>query len=418
MNYLPPQPEFSSRLSLSKSYSLIPPSANPWPLIERLDRESPHLSQLSLLGLNAPSIKPDEPQIIFQPFWQHFIHLLHLTGWVNKESPFNGSLSMERTCQPRHLLGEVGEADLAELHSLFATVFGTSIEPSLWDWKYSSGRSRSLLARLQSGKIVAHYGAIERHLMIFGSASLGLQVCDVMVERSERGLLGRNGAFFKVACAFQESYFGHCRHFQLAFGFPNDRAMKVAESYGLYKTVDRIVEMTWLSSRSLRSFFLKVSRFRLCDTSDRLLNQLWSEMSSDLNHFIAIVRDASYLRFRYFDHPTVNYTTLLVSHRLTRRPLGLVILREDKDHVKLMDILGKLSDIPSLIEAARSYVHQSGVKPIKSWVTPNQMPFFEGKESSVSETDIRIPSHSWTEGMPASTIEGRWWTGMGDTDFM
>ena len=411
---------------ISYQCDLVPfdsPCPRVWDYLTRIDSDLLQPVKLIMWGLPIDQPILESGTISIQPPWVHALAILTLMGWnpskrrVLYKTGYQFVL-LERTSKPRCRLGPVMDSDGPDALLLFEKVFGHGMSPLLWDWKYGDDRSRSLLARSENGQLVAHYGATVRPLTIFGQIRGGLQVCDVMVDPSERGILTKGGVFFKVACAFQESYFGYSRQFDLAFGFPNARAMKVAERLHLYQSVDRLLEMSWSPSKSARSQLLRVYEVSSSDLSDAHLNRIWRRMSDDLNDFIAVVRDASYVRFRYFDHPTVDYKMLLVRHRITQRAYGLVFLRFESDHVKLMDVIARLKDIPSMIECARYYVHDHGAQSIKAWLTAKQSVFFKGSEASLNETDIHIPTHSWTAGIPLSTIEGRWWSSMGDTDFL
>ena len=148
------------------------------------------------------------------------------------------------------------------------------------------------------------------------------------------------------------------------------------------------------------------------------MDTFWEKMRPGLNEYIAVIRDAAYLRYRYFDHPSFFYNALLIKHRMTGRVLGLVFLKEEEDHVKLMDVVGKIQDIQGLLMAACASVVGSGSKPLKAWVTPRQWEVFKGPGATAVTTDIEIPTHTATPGIPVAELQGRWWVSFGDTDFL
>ena len=148
------------------------------------------------------------------------------------------------------------------------------------------------------------------------------------------------------------------------------------------------------------------------------MDDRWTKMRPGLNEYIAVIRDDAYLRYRYFDHPTFFYNAFLVKHRMTGRVLGLVLLKEEEDHIKLMDVVGKIEDIQGLLAAVRAFLGSNGSKPLKAWVTPRQWEVFKGQGATAVTTDIEIPTHIATPGIPVAELQGRWWVSFGDTDFL
>jgi hypothetical protein len=57
---------------------------------------------------------------------------------------------------------------------------------------------------------------------------------------------------------------------------------------------------------------------------------LWGLMRRDLREAVVVERDWSYLRYRYFSHPTVHYEVLCVRSRLSGTALGVMVLRRER----------------------------------------------------------------------------------------
>ena len=371
---------------------------------------------MSLGAFSGANTRFSEPQA-------HLIALLRLVGFtveapIGEESQDVTAFLLSRRGYPRWRLQEVRPEDVNEALELFQRVFKSEISRAFWAWKYGEGRGHSIVARASSGALVAHYGASRRRLLWRGQAVLGLQIGDVMVDSQERGVLSHQGAFFKVAAAFQESYYGYTRRFEIAYGFPNQRAMRVAERLSLYKKVDRILEVRW-PNRARRRFTLTKSQLiTAASYSSGIPDQLWGSMRENLKDQLLVIRDGAYLRFRYRDHPEGGYEGYLITHRITRRPIGWVVLKEEEDHVRLMDIVARPQEISWVIESVRQRFSQTHQKALRAWITPAQMPYYQSPEAQVSETNIEIPTHALTRGIPPEELEGRWWVSMGDTDFL
>ena len=394
-----------------------------WLFLKALHRASFPQGRLIISGADQGTSREGPKPAGTNARWVYFLSLLKHMGWTldcseSVADSIGVAAMLYRTSVPRWYLEEVTIGDFPEIAALFYRVFHAVIDPSLFSWKYGNELGRSILARSSQGDLLAHYGATSRRLSLMGKEALALQICDVMVDPVERGILGRHGLFFKVARAFQEAYYGYSREFQLAYGFPNARAMRLAHKLGLYEKVDHLLEISWSLKRSLRSYCFRGEPLSLERFSSHQMDDLWEKMRPGLNEYIAVIRDAAYLRYRYFDHPTFFYNALLIKHRMTGRVLGLVFLKEEEDHVKLMDVVGKIQDIQGLLMAACASLVGSGSKPLKAWVTPRQWEVFKGPGATAVTTDIEIPTHTATPGIPVAELQGRWWVSFGDTDFL
>ena len=69
--------------------------------------------------------------------------------------------------------------------------------------------------------------------MLFkGDPICAIQCGDSMVATSQRGTLSKKGPFYLSVTAFLEKYVGFDRPYLLSYGFPNERAMRLAERLG------------------------------------------------------------------------------------------------------------------------------------------------------------------------------------------
>ncbi|QJD31491.1 GNAT family N-acetyltransferase [Methylococcus geothermalis] len=301
--------------------------------------------------------------------------------------------------------------------SLFHKVFGTEMSRELWAWKYGDGRGRAMIA-CRGKEVVAHYGATTRRISFLGQETQALQICDVMVDPKERGVMTRRGVFFQVASAFLESYFGYENDHLLAYGFPNERAMRVAEKLQLYAEVGRVVEIRWPALPYRPHVATVLRRLWRVREEERSLGDLWSKMKRDLAAGILVMRDSNYLHYRYFEHPCFDYVVLVVANRLGGRLRGLIVLRRERDECKLVDLVAPLREIPLLIDHARRQVTRWGLPVLTAWVSATYAGFFRSPGVYKTGTEIPIPTNVWTEGPRFEELQDRWWFMMGDTDFL
>jgi len=252
-----------------------------------------------------------------------------------------------------------------------------------------------------------------RDVLLCGKPDWTFQICDVMVHAKERGVMTRQGPFLLTAATSAEIYG------PLGFGFPNSRAMQVAEKMGLYSEVGHLVSVRWEPSASRYRWRTRARALVGQDIGDRATVQsLWEAMARDLQDSVVGVRDWEYLEHRYFNHPHNHYELMLVSARLTGTPLGVVVLRRLEDSCELLDVIAPLANLPLLIDQARRVTGLWRLAHLYCWITKNQAQHFlrcgDGKEDMLN---ISIPTSCWTHDPRATVFKDCWWLMSGDTDF-
>jgi hypothetical protein len=244
-----------------------------------------------------------------------------------------------------------------------------------------------------------------------------------MVLPSERAVLTRTGPFFLTAASFLEANIGYGAQYLVGFGFPNERAMRVAERLGLYAEVGRMVEVCWppLSTPLSTQLVLGPCVHHLdpekADLHGRLVDRLWMRMRHDLRDGIVGVRDWSYVRHRYLRHPHKRYNVLLMKSRFIGRALGIVALNRGGESCELVDIIAPLKHLPLLVNQTRRMAALWGMNGVYCWITKSYAELFTNTGGKSIDLDIRIPTSAWTPGPRPEDISGRWWLMSGDTDF-
>ena len=312
---------------------------------------------------------------------------------------------------PRWRVAHVLPEDFPEVGALFQAVFGHPLSRALWDWKYGTGRGNAVMAR-KDGKVVAHYGGMYRNILVGGRGERVAQICDVMVQSQERGVLTRQGPFFLMGTSWPEVYG------PLGFGFPTRRAMLVAKKMGLYTQVGQMAEVRW---QPVSAHFRVGSRVRVLDRNSAadqaLVQPLWDAMAHDLRSSAVGVKNWEFLQQRYFSHPHNHYEVLVVTARLTGKPLGIIVMRRLEASCELLDVIAPLSNLPLLIDQARRMTGRWALPYLYCWITKNHLPLFldcGGKEEAL---DLSIPASSWTKNPQSELFMDKWWLMSGDTDF-
>ena len=317
--------------------------------------------------------------------------------------------------EPRAWVSDLADpGNEAELLDLFRSAFGHEMPPELWRWKYQGLDTLGTTGAARR-PAVAFYGGMPRAIHLFGSPAMAVQIGDVMVHPEQRGILTRKGPFFQAAASFLERFVGQDKAFPIAFGFPSERAYRLAAHLGLYDKVGELKRVSWPALQARPSY--KISMRPLSHDKGTTVNRLWREMAEALQDQVVGVRDWHYVQHRYLQHPAFTYQLYLISSRLTGTPIGIIVIRILDDAVELLDIIAPPRHVAMLVHCLRRLTWNLGKPQAYTWITTQHADLLAGDTGEITPTGIIIPHNRWTPGIPASELMDRWWLMGGDTDF-
>ena len=300
---------------------------------------------------------------------------------------------------------------------LFERSFDTGFDPALWQWKYGDGRGHSVVA-CKDEETIAHYGGISRDILYFGKPERALQICDVMVMPQHRSFYSKRGLFFSTAASTLELHAGNTASHLLGFGFPNLKAMHVAQRMGLYAKTDELLALSYpaasLVGASADETWAVISD-DLNDHHAALIDALWQQMATAFTDSIIGLRDRAYLSYRYPQRPGLDYRFLVQAG-----PAGgkaLAVIRDHGEQSLIMDVIAAGDDLPSALRTLCQYGHETG-RPMVFWLSAGQRHRVQTPLLQTEATGINIPCNVWTQGPSAETLRGRWWLTAGDMDFL
>jgi hypothetical protein len=236
-----------------------------------------------------------------------------------------------------------------------------------------------------------------------------------MVDPAERGVLTRKGPFFLAASTFLNARIGAGKPYRYGYGFPHERAMKVAERLKLYVPADELLEAVWPPSKDA-GFALRARPLQR--SQKRLVDGLWRAMARDAKNVVIGVRDGAHVERRFLDHPTTRYFCLHVTTRWLRKPVGLVVLRDrGADGTELIDVVAPRTAISSIVNVARRAAGRAGHQRLFAWMTPSAAAWFEPTGPAITPTGYIIPASALDRPENALQVRGKWWLVGGDTDF-
>lgn len=301
--------------------------------------------------------------------------------------------------------------------SLFTAAFGYVMPEAQRQWKYAHANPFGV-AVFREETMVAFYGGMPRAIRYFGQPSRAVQIGDVMVHPTERGVLTKNGPFQLAAATFLEYQIGYGKPHLLGFGFPESKALKLATRLGLYAQVDQMVALHW--PPAARRWSPRVYARPVTPNEAGIVNTLWEDMAAAFQNSIIGVRDWAFIAHRYLAHPTVSYQLLLVRRRWRHQPLAVVILRDrpQEEAVELVDMIATPEHFSIAVGVARRFALRAGRKKLFAWLTQSHAPAVATATAATCHPlDIVIPTNIWSPGPDVTTLENHWWLMAGDTDF-
>ncbi len=329
-------------------------------------------------------------------------------------------LQFRKKAMQKWRVGVCEEKHSPEMRELFEKIFGHSMTPEMWQWKYGRGKFRAV-GVWRENRLIAHYGGMLREILLFGQQKTAVQIGDVMVDPVDRGVLTRKGPFFLMAATFQERYIGFGKIILTGYGFPSERHMRIAERSALYADIGSMVEVEWKPAGKMPRCLtrLKVLKNQSSIWETAALDELWNRMAASLRDAVVGMRDTAYLRHRYLDHPHHNYQLLLVITRFSKQIRGLIVLRHDASESEIMDLIAPLHELPLLVAHARRVAGINGKDKLLLRIPQHFSAYFTSTEGVVAVRDmcIRIPTPIWSHAPAPETMRDRWWLTGGDMDF-
>jgi len=302
-----------------------------------------------------------------------------------------------------------------QILELFNAVFGQKITSEHWDWKYEGGRGAGIVV-WEGDKIISFFGGMERRIIFKGQPKIAFQSGDSMVAEKHRGTLSKRGPFFLSVATFQDKFLGYGRPYLISYGFPNERAMRLAERLNMYTQIGSLLNVSW-PAKNNTLFRAEAFSFDLPYHVEALEN-LWSGMASDFCDRAIGIRDLTYVRYRYHDHPALDYQLNLVYRHDDNVPLGLLVTRQVEDRVMLVDVVCRKKELRNLVNFGRSLASSSNSIELYGWLTEVDYPLISNTDESIASPPLRLPFGVYREGLDPEEIRDKWFFMCGDSDFL
>ena len=226
-------------------------------------------------------------------------------------------------------LADLAPAQIPAACALFESVFGHSISPQQWHWKYLEGPRLgylNLVIRDESGTLLGHFGASVFPGVCRGVSLPMAHLCDVMVAPGARGGLNPSGVYPRLLVEMQRRlmtiYPG-----AFAYGYPGQRPFKLGERLGFYRRLYVCTEAVVQEPVRRRPRWLG---WRVAPNAWDLefADRIWSRLRASQNR-PTVERTGNYLAWRYRDHPRHQYRFWLLRRGFSN--VGWFVTRELSD---------------------------------------------------------------------------------------
>ena len=331
-------------------------------------------------------------------------------------------------------LRNITALDQAAVVNLHTLVFGPQVNAQWFAWKYGDlshqGRGQAVGA-WHGDNLIAFCGGVPRTLALHGKTWSGLQLADVMVHPSWRGILTRKGPFYHASSRFYRSRMGPAQShpFQLAFGFGSRIHVRLAVTVGLGWDSGQMQMLHWPVADSGATATPWTWRWQEISPNDKHfeahVNTAWEVMKNGANGLTLGHHDAAYLRWRFVDRPPeVNadaaprYRFFMLRRPWSRIASGVAVMDLRSTCAQWLDWIGPIGLMPIAAHAARYQAAQSGARELTAWASPAVVQQLENTGVASREVCawLGIPA---TSDLKEQDVAGLgWWLMGGDTDFL
>ena len=315
----------------------------------------------------------------------------------------------------------LGAADAPALLQLHEEVFQSKVDARWYQWKYRPGLGVGSGAFIDQ-QLVAHCGGVARMLWVAGQRTAGLQIGDVMVQPQWRGVMTRRGPFYYVSQHFYERQLGVDQPFQLGFGFPGARHLKLAVAVKLLRDGGSVQALHWnpTQARALPAWQWRWQALAPDDTHfDAVVGSAWQNMREHTHPLTLGERDAAYLRWRYLERPDRPHHFFVLRRPWSRTAAGVAVLDLDQpESAHWLDWVGPPALMATAWQACCHTAQQQGKARLEMWASDAVVRQLAKTPLSYQAEVVRIGIVNASALPPEVTQDLDWWLVGGDTDFL
>ncbi len=325
---------------------------------------------------------------------------------------------------------EFRPGDEAAILRLFGLVFDMPVDDAAWRswrWRFEANPARDrqiMLCMLPDGTLAAHFSCMPLRAQFEGRPCRMALAFDAMSHPDYRGaFLGRSGFFAETAHAASDR-FGRTGRSQFIFGFPNPRHRRLGELLLGYTSWDvvsyqaKALRRTVMKSVRALAGRLHVEPFREFGAE---ADRLWDELRSE--YPTSVVRDSTYLNWRYRDCPNARYR-MLALRGSGGRWLGWLVMSVDREKARLVDLLlpRRVPDrAQALLHVALDLARREGAPTCEAWMQPGtpgrELVDRAGFWSAPHPAGHRLSGRVFDPAIDPEAMRRDFYYHLGDTDY-
>ena len=258
--------------------------------------------------------------------------------------------------------------------SLWKAAFGKEISRDLWRWKYHQpqfGR-RIYLCLTSEDQPVVMFSCMPYPALLHGNAVKIGHAVDSMSHPEFRGSVsGRRGLFALTAGLFFDLY-GRKDDLIFIYGFPGERHYRLGKILLNYTRIpNSLLYFSWQAGSLKNKLRLFKGKLGLVRGNDPVLDDLALRMK-DYYPF-AVLRDSSFMNWRYEQHPTASYQIFTFNSFLRRKIKGFMVVRLESGLATIVDMFlppdqGVIIDF---LARACARLEDMGAERVRTWLPDN-----------------------------------------------
>lgn len=346
------------------------------------------------------------------------------------------------------------EGDEIGINSLYHEIFGQSRDLKTWTWKHKenpAGMATIWVAESSKGEIIGNLSITRIKFQLGEKTLLSGQAVDIMVKQEFRKL-GKRRVVLDLCSEKNHSVLWR-QGFHFLFGFPIKffyrltvkmlgytmvgnvplmvkpiRLSPLVQAHAgskifvpFTRVVDRLLRVV-LMKKHQRTGPLNISRV---DFFDSRLDELWRDFASS-HQPISVVRDSSYLNWRFAWHPNFQYALYVAEER--QKVVGYIVLRVRQEGIRrrgyITDILASPGKeklvLHQLLSTAIVHCLKEGAESVVGWAFPH-MPLYaimKRKRFFAREGEIRLVARDLSGDIASEFLLNpkNWYVAIGDSD--
>jgi predicted acetyltransferase len=266
----------------------------------------------------------------------------------------------------KFMIRQYRDDDETGVRKLWKAAFGKEMPMRLWYWKYLNNpyKRQMIICVAETGETVVSYTGIPYRTNLQGQTVEMSQLMDIMSHPEYR----KTGLFIKTAHIFFE-IFG--KDILFVYGFPGKYHYDIGEKYLGYQALTRTVSYLSAQTDALARQEAGCCRSEPITEIDASFDGLWEKCLDD--YPFSIIRNADFVRWRFFDHPMKNYEIFGCRKNSGPELLAYAVFSVEGKNARMADILAPVSEesIGDFMCQTALLLKDSGIERIETWLPEN-----------------------------------------------